>query len=125
MAHTLGSYVLDNGLNYLDTGATSLYICSQDPTTYTEATSTYALGHKTFTAGAAFGSPADATPNGRQVTSTAISDGSITANGTAAAWAVVDASSRLLANGGLAATQTVTSGNTFVLPAFNIRIPNQ
>jgi|SRR6516165_4121895 hypothetical protein len=124
MAHVLGSYILDNGLAYLDTAAVGIYICSQDPTTYTEATSTYKLGAKTGTAGSLFGAPADASPNGRMVTSVAISDGSITANGTAAAWAVVDAT-RLLANGGLASSQVVTSGNIFILPAFSIRIPNQ
>ena len=124
MAHILGSYILDNGLNYIDTAAVGIYICSQDPTTYTEATSTFKLGAKTGSAGALFTAPVDATPNGRQVSSIAISDGSITANGNATAWAVVDGS-RLLANGGLASTQTVTSGNLFILPSFAIRIPNQ
>ena len=53
-------------------------------------------------------------------------DGAVTASGNAAKWAVVDSvNSRLLANGSLSVSQPVTSGNTFTLAAFNIRIPNQ
>ena len=126
MANLLSDRVLDLGLNVLDTEASHIHLCSQDPTTYTEASSTYSLGNKNFGAGAAFGSPAAASPNGRKVTSTAITDGSVTATGSAAKWAAVDATNtRLLANGSLAASQTVTSGNTFSLASFDIRIPNQ
>lgn len=124
MAHVIGSYVLDNGLSVLDTDAVAIHLCSQDPTTYTEATSTYSLGNKTWTAGGAFGAPEDGTPNGRQVNSTAISDGDVTATGTATDWAVVDAT-HLLANGSLLAPQSVEQSNTFVLPSFKVKIPNQ
>jgi hypothetical protein len=127
MASVLADYILDNGLVILDTLATHIYICSAtDPTTYTEATSTFALGNKNFGAGAAFGAPAAGSPNGRKVTSNAITDGNVTGTGTAAKWAVVDSvNSRLYCNGALSATQAVTSGNTFTLAAFDIRIPNQ
>lgn len=126
MANMISDYILDNGLTKLDTETTHIYLCSADPTTYTEATSTYALGNKNFGAGAAFGSPAAGSPNGRKVTSAAITDGSVTATGSAAKWAAVDATNtRLLANGSLAAAQTVTSGNTFSLASFDVRIPNQ
>lgn len=127
MASVLADYILDNGLTKLDSEADKIYICSNtDPTTFTEATSTYALGNKAFSVGGAFGAPAAGSPNGRKVTSTAITDGSVTGTGTAAKWAVVDSvNSRLLANGALSASQAVTSGNTFTLAAFDIRIPNQ
>src|SRR5262245_49846176 len=126
MANVVGDYVLDNGLGALDTLGSHIYICSSDPTTYTEATSTFALGNKNFGAGAAVGAPAAGSPNGRKVTTTAITDGNVTGTGTAAKWAIVDsASSRLLANGSLSASQSVTSGNTFTLAAFDIRLPNQ
>jgi hypothetical protein len=62
---SLQSRVLDLGLNVLDTETTHLYLCSQEPTTYTEATSTYALGNNNFGAGGAFGAPAARAPNGR------------------------------------------------------------
>ena len=126
MADRLESRVLDLGLNVLDTEATHIYLCSGDPADFTNASSTLALGNKNFGAGAAFGSPAAGTPNGRKVASTAITDGSITGTGTATKWAVTDnTNSRLLAVGSLAASQAVTSGNTFSLPTFDIRIPSE
>ena len=65
------------------------------------------------------------TPNGRKVTSAAVTDGSVTTTGTASHYAVVDsANSRLLATGALASSQAVTSGNTFTLAAFDVGIPD-
>lgn len=120
----LNDRVLDLGLNTLDTEADKIFICSAEPATYTAATSTNALGNKTFSAGAAFGSPAVRSPSGRKVTSAAITDGSVTGSGTATHWAVVDsANSRLLAAYSLSASQPVTSGNPFTLPAYDIGIP--
>lgn len=114
--------VFDNGLTILDTEANRLDICSQEPTTYTEATSTYTLGNKTSLS---IGAPGDATPNGRKVTVAAITDGTVTTTATASNWAITDTvNSRLLATGGLSSSQAVTSGNTFTLGAFDIRIPD-
>jgi hypothetical protein len=116
--------VLDLGLNVLDTEATHININSSEPATYTAATSTVALGTKNFGAGAAFGAPAARTPSGRKVTSVAITDGSVTATGTASHWSVTDnTNSRLLAASSLGATQSVTSGNAFSMAAFDIGIP--
>lgn len=122
---TVQDRVLDLGLNVLDTEATHLYIDgTSEPTTFTAATSTNALGNKNFGAGAVTGSPAAGSPNGRKVTTAAITDGSVTGTGTAAYWAITDnTNSRLLATGTLSASQAVTSGNTFTLPAFDIRLP--
>ena len=126
MPNVVGDYALDNGLTGLKNAADKIYLCTQDPLTYTEATSTYALGNKNFGAGGVFSAPAAGSPNGRQVASIAVTDGNITGTGTAAKWAVVDsANSRLLANGSLAASQAVTAGNTFTLASFTIRLPNQ
>lgn len=116
----LGTNVYDQGLNYLDTNGTRLDICSQEPTTYAAATSTYTLGNKTsYNVGA----PAAGSPNGRAVTCPAITDGTVTATGTASHWAITNASNELLAAGPLSASQAVTSGNTFTLAQFTIRIP--
>ena len=122
MAAYLNDRVLDNGLTVLDTEADKLYLCSQQPATFAEATSTYALGNKTAIS---VGSPADGTVNGRRVTVGAISGGSITATGTATHYALVDSTnSRLLAAHTLSASQAVTNGNTFSLAAFDITIPD-
>lgn len=118
----LNDRIFDNGLTVLDTEANRLDICSAAPTTYAEATSTYTLGNKTSLS---VGSPADRSPSGRKVTVAAITDGTVTANGTATHVAVVDTvNSRLLAVQALSASQAVTSGNTFTLPAFDVGIPD-
>ena len=121
---TVQDRVLDLGLNVLDTEATHIYICSAEPATFTAASSTNALGNKNFGAGGVCGSPAAGSPNGRKVTTTAVTDGSVTATGTASHWAITDnTNSRLLATGSLSASQGVTSGNIFTLGAFDIRLP--
>ena len=122
MAGYLHDRVFDNGLTVLDTEADKLYICSAQPTTYTEAITTYALGVKNTPTVSA---PGDRSGGGREVTISAITDGSVTANGTATHYALVDSSnSRLLAANALSASQGVTSGNTFTLTAFKIGIPD-
>lgn len=118
----IADYVLDSALSKLDTEADKLYICSAEPTTYTQAITTYALGVKTSLS---VGAPADRSPNGRKVTVAAITDGSVTGTGTASHWAIVDSvNSRLLAANALSASQSVTSGNTFTLAAFDIGLPD-
>lgn len=119
---SLADRVFDNGLTVLDTEANRIDITSQEVTTYTEATSTYTLGNSTSLS---VGAPADRTGGGRQVTVAAISDGSVTADGTATHYSIVDTSnSRLLATGSLSASQVVSNGNTFTLGSFTIGIPD-
>lgn len=118
----LSDYVLDAALAKLDTEANRLDLCSQEPTTYAQATTTYTLGNKTSLS---VGAPADATPNGRKVTVAAITDGSVTASGTATHWAVVDTiNSRLLATNALSASKAVVTGNPFTVDAFDITLPD-
>ena len=117
---TLGTNVYDQGLNYLDTNGTRLDICSQEPTTYAQATSNYTLGNKTSLN---IGAPAAGSPTGRQVTVPQITDGTVTGTGTATHWAITNGSSELLATGSLSSSQAVTSGNTFTLASFTVRIP--
>ena len=119
---TLNDRVFDNGLTVLDTEANAIHITSQEATTYANATSTYTLGNSTSLS---IGAPQDRTGGGREVVVAAISDGSVTGTGTATHYAIVDtANSRLLATGSLAASQSVTSGNTFTLSSVTIGIPD-
>ncbi len=121
MAAYLNDRVYDNGLTVLDTEASHLYINSTQPTTYTEAITTYALGVK---ATPTVGAPAAKAGGGREVTVSAITDGTVSGTGTAGFFSLVDSTnSRLLAAGPLSATQSVTSGNTFTLTSFKIGIP--
>lgn len=113
--------VLDNGLTVLGTEANRLDICSSEPTTYTQATSTNTLGNKTSLS---IGAPTARTPSGRKVVVAQITDGTVTGTATATHWAISDTvNSRLLATGSLSASQAVTSGNTFTLASFDIGIP--
>lgn len=116
----IADYVFDAALSKLATEANRLDICSQEPTTYTKAITTYSLGNKTSLS---IGSPADRSPNGRKVTVAAITDGTVTGTATATHWAIVDTvNSRLLATGDLSASQGVTTENVFMLDAFDIGI---
>lgn len=119
---TLNNRVFDNGLTVLDTEADEIHICSQEPTTFAEAVTTYSLGNSdTLSVDA----PADRTGGGREVEVNGVSDGEVTANGTATHYAIVDTvNSRLLATGALAASQVVTTGNGWTTAAFKIGIPD-
>lgn len=119
---SLGDRVMDAGLSALDTEANKITVTSQEATTYAEGNSTYALGSSTSLT---IGAPADRTGGGREVTVSAISDGSISGTGTATHYAILDTTnSRLLATGTLSASQSVTNGNSFTLASFKIGIPD-
>jgi hypothetical protein len=119
----MNDLLFDLILQELETSGTRLDICSTEPTTYTEATTTYTLGNKT---GITYTGPADRSPNGRKTTVDAISGGTVTGNGTAAYWAITKptATTALYASGSLSSSQVVTSGNTFSLAAFDLGIPD-
>lgn len=119
---TLDNRVFDNGLTVLETEANKLLITSQEASSFTEANVTYALGNTTSLSVAA---PSDRAGGGREVVAAVISDGSVTGNGTATHYAVVDTvNTRLLATGSLTTSQVVSSGNTFSLGSFTIGIPD-
>lgn len=117
----LNDEVLDQGLDYADVNGTRIDICSQAPTTYAEATSTYSLGNKT---GLNTGATQNGDSNGRKVVVPAITDGTVTGTGTATHWALTDGSAVLIAWQTLSSSQAVTSGNTFTLGAIDITIPD-
>ena len=105
----LSDEVLDQGLDYATTNGTRVYLCSQEPATYAEASSTYALGVITVTTSAT----TDGDASGRKVTIGTATGGSVTGTGTATHYALCDASSILVAAEALSASQAVTSGNSF------------
>lgn len=118
----INDYVFDNGLTVFDADTDGLYICSQQPADYAEASSTYALGTK---ASPTVSAPQDGAVNGRRVVVDAITDGAVSDSGTASHWALTDSgNSRLLAAGALSAPQAVTSGNVFTLASFSVTIPD-
>lgn len=120
MAATLSDGVLDAALNVIKNNGSKLHICSSQPTTYTQASSTYQLGYKSSPG---YTGPADHT-SGRKLTVAAITDGTVSASGTAAYFAITNGSDTLYATQALNASQSVTSGNTFTLTEFIIAIPD-
>ena len=119
---SISDYVLDAALSKLDLEANRLDITSQEVTTYNEAISTYTLGNTTSVS---FAAPVNGDVSGRKTTCAAVTDGSVTNNGTATHYAVTDTSnSRLLCTGSLSTSQSVVSGNTFTISAFDVEIPD-
>lgn len=118
---SLNDNVRDNGLQTLTNNVNAIHICSQEPTTFTEATSTYALGVKNTPT---ISAPQNGDTSGRKVEAAAFSDGSVNANGTATHYAWVDTvNSTLYVAKLLDGSQVVTSGNSFGLDAHDVTIP--
>jgi hypothetical protein len=113
---------LDALLNDVQDIVEALHICSAEPATYGDV-ATYDLGNKQSPTMA---EPSDRGGGGRESIVSAITDGNVTATGTATHWALVKdtATSKLLAAGDLAAPQGVTSGNTFTLTQFAVGVPD-
>ena len=118
----LNDKVFDSGLNILDTDTENLYILSGDPGLAWSNIAALGLGNK---ATPTISAPGDRSAGGREVTVSAITDGTVTETGTATHYAMTDDSLTLiLASGALSASQAVTSGNTFTLTEFKIGIPD-
>ncbi len=98
--------MLDAALAYL-LNATTVHLCSAQPTTYTGAATTYSLGSAAVPSGA-FGAPADAT-SGRQITisGTTIGDITVATAGNATHVAFVSASSLIYVTTCIAKTVAV------------------
>ena len=113
--------IRDNGLASIASAAARRVDINftQEPTTYTEATSTFTCGNKT---GLTLTAIADGAVDGRKVDTPAITDGSVTATQTAGWWSLTDAATVLHAAGALSTSQAVTSGNTFTLDAISITL---
>jgi hypothetical protein len=110
----------DAALDYCRTNGTKIDICSSEPATF-GAIAAATLGNKT---GLTLGANADGDSSGRKATVPAITDGTVTATGTATHWALSDGSAVLVATGALSASQGVTNGNTFTLGVIDITIPD-
>jgi hypothetical protein len=121
MAAYINDVVLDAALSYIDANTENLYICSTQPTTFAEASSTYKLGVK---ATPSIGAPTNAA-SGRKIVVAAITDGTVSGTDTATWVALTDDSETLLLCAqALSAGQAVTSGNVFTLTEFDITLPD-
>lgn len=115
----LNDSIFDSGLSWANTNATRLDICSADPGgNYATVTGT-SLGNKTAYS---VGTPVDGDTDGRKAVGQAITDGTVSADGTATHWAITNAVDTVIASGALTSSQAVTNGNTFTLDAINLTL---
>ena len=114
--------------DYFDLGMTTfageveeLHILTAEPLVYADV-ATNTMGVK---ANPTITGPTDRTGGGRELTVAAISDGSVTANGTPTHIALVDnTNSKLLAVQAVSSADAMLSGDTFTTTAFTIGTPD-
>jgi hypothetical protein len=121
MAKTLHNDVLDALLAEIAKG-TIITICSAQPTTRTEAVTTYALADVTVTAGDGNGdfTIGDGDTSGRKVAVTEQADITVDSSGTATYIAICDAT-RLLAVT-TCTSQVLTAANLVTIPTFKVEV---
>lgn len=102
--------VFDQGLDYLESSATKLVLCSQVPTTHTEADTTYKLA-EVVTAAADFTVAAGDTAGGRKITMAAQTVTG-TDNGTATHYALLNTAGSLLLAENTMTNVAITNGET-------------
>ena len=118
MPKSIHDNVLDTALNYLTDNISVINVCSQEPTSYAEAT-TYNLAEKT---GLSFGSitPVNAV-SGRKVVLPEVTDISITVTGNATYIAFTDGSSELLYVS-ICIPQSLVSGSAVNAPSSEVNL---
>lgn len=129
MAKRVNPSVLDGALDRIKTGAGAvgpcnrMVVCSAEPTTFTEANTTFMLALVAMT-GTDFtianGDGAGNTP--RKVTSGAKNGVSVTNSGTASHVAWIDTTNSILLEVTTCTSQALTAGNTVNIPAWKMEI---
>jgi len=110
----------DAALDYIADNGDKLFVCSAQPTTYAEASSTYALADHDLTVGDGNGdyTIANGATDGRKVTLAEQATIAIDTTGTATHVAICDsATGKVLAVFTLSSSASLTSGNTVTVPA--------
>ena len=118
MAKSVHNDVLDGAFDILDQ-ADLMTACSAEPTTRTEAITTFKLADIAMTPNTDY-TKADGDTNGRKVTVAAKSTVNVDTSGTATHIALVDATRLLYVT--TCTSQALTSGNTVNFPTWKIEI---
>lgn len=118
--YLISDTVFDVSLQYLKDNVIKITLCSQEPTNYTEANSTYKLSETGALSGTDF-TLGDGAVDGRKVTVGAKSSLAVSGNGTIthAAWVT---GSVLLAVTKLTTSRTVTTADTVNMPSHFIAL---
>ncbi len=118
MAKLLHNDVFDGALNIIKNNANIMTACSAQPTTRTEAITTYALADVVMASGDFTVSDGDT--NGRKVAVAAKSGVAVDANGTANHIAVCDATRLLLVT--TCTDKVLSIGDTVNFPTFDLEM---
>lgn len=120
MAKWQNDLMLDAAFSWIEARVTKMTVCSTQPTTYTEATSTYRLAEVAMTSTDI--TVANGDTNGRKMTVPAKSGLSVLASGTAAHVALVGSTGSTLLLITTCTTQALTTGNTVDVPTWDDEI---
>lgn len=121
MAKSVHNDVLDAALNYIKNNGTRLCLCSAEPTTYTEAITTYKLADVDITS-VNYTGPADGDVSGRKLSVNAQSGVTVDSTGTSTHLAIVDVTNTKLLYVTTHTSQALTAGNTVNIGAWDIEI---
>lgn len=118
MAKSVHDDVLDGALNIIKNNANIMTVCSAEPTSRTEAVTTYALGDVAMVTGDFTNANGDT--SGRKTTVASKTGVTVDASGTATHVALCDGSRLLYVT--TCTSQVLTSGNTITFPAWDVEI---
>lgn len=120
MGKSVHDDVLDGALNIIKNNCTRMTVCSSQPTTYTEAITTFELADIVMASGDFTNANGDT--NGRKTTVGAKSAFAVDSSGTATHVALVDVTNSKLLYVTTCTSQALTAGNTVSTPAWDIEI---
>ena len=122
MAKYANDALMDAGLNYIRSNCDKMTVCSAQPTTYTEAVTTYALADVTMTVNTGDYTLANGDTSGRKITVAAKTGVPIDTTGTANHVALVSVGDTTLRAVTTCTSQALTSGGTVDFPAWDWEI---
>lgn len=120
MPKSIHDDVLDAALNYIKTNGNELTVCSTEPTTYTQAHTTYKLADVALDS--ADYTVSDGDTSGRKVRIAQQTDIPIDTTGTANWVCINDTNNSKLLLKTSCTAQSLTSGNTVTTPAYDDEI---
>ncbi len=124
MAKSINTAVVyDVALNYIKNNGTRHCVCSTEPTTYTQAITTYMLAIKTISS-ADYTGPAAGDVSGRKITINQAAAVPVTNSGDAQHVAIADSVNLVLLLVTTCTLQALVAGNTVTTPAFKWEMTN-
>ena len=120
MAKAAPDAFMDAAFDWLDQADLQV-VCSAQPTTYTEAVTTYALADVAMTPNTDY-TKADGDTSGRKVTVAQKTEVTVDTSGTATHVALVSTGDTTLRYVTTCTSQAVTAGNTITVPAWDIEL---